>query len=177
MSHLPHQAPHPLLMCGMFKSIFSLSLAHAGLCCEAHTPSWVCASWLIFLGSLLMCTLIDPEGLQSGFGLNFVFWSGEFWENCPSISRRILAANFQLVSRGPQAPLSQEIHPRNSRPELLALFSNFRCLKPTFFHADFCLRWRSTLTRDLIRSICAILSLIQKNMGPKAMPTMIHSPQ
>ena len=32
--------------------------------------------------------------MQSGYGVNFLFWRGEFEENCRRISQRILLANF-----------------------------------------------------------------------------------
>ena len=80
--------------------------------------------------------------MQSGFGVNFLFWSGEFEENCRRISQRILMANldsefFGLVFPGFQA--TQKIHPQNSRPELSAFLSNFTFLNPKFIHGDFLL--------------------------------------
>ena len=38
--------------------------------------------------------IFGPDVMQSGFGVNFLFWSGEFQENCRRISQRILMANF-----------------------------------------------------------------------------------
>ena len=80
--------------------------------------------------------------MQSGIGVNFLFWSGEFEENCRRISQRILMANldsefFGLVFPGFQA--TQKIHAQNSRPELSALLSNFTFLNPKFIHGDFLL--------------------------------------
>ena len=62
-----------------------------------------------------------PEILQSGFGVNFLFWSGEFWENC----RRILIANFDSEFFGPSFPerifrpffSRTSAPPKNSRPK------------------------------------------------------------
>ena len=59
-------------------------------------------------------------------------------------------ANFSLeflslVFAGLQAP--HKIHAQNSRPKLLALLSNFTCLNPKDFHADFLLT-RETNTND-----------------------------
>ena len=84
-------------------------------------------------GNLLVPTLCRAE-----FGVNFLFWSGEFEENC----RRILMANFDseffsLAFPGFQA--TQKIHARNSRPELWAFLSNFTFLNPKFIHGDFLL--------------------------------------
>ena len=85
---------------------------------------------------------IGPDVMQSGFGVNFLFWSGELWENCRRISQRILMANFDSEFFGPifpgfQAP--QKIHTQNSRPELSAFLSNFTFLNPKFIHGDFLL--------------------------------------
>ena len=80
--------------------------------------------------------------MQSGFGVNFLFWPGEFWETCRRISQRILMANFDseflgLVFPGFQA--TQKIHAQNSRPEMSAFLSNFTFLNPKFIHGDFLL--------------------------------------
>ena len=80
--------------------------------------------------------------MQSGFGVKFLFWSGEFYENCRRISQRILMANFDseffgLVFPGFQA--TQKIHAQNSRPELSAFLSNFTFLNQKFIHGDFLL--------------------------------------
>ena len=40
---------------------------------------------------------IDPDVLQSGFELKFLFWSGENLENCRRISQRILPANLSAL--------------------------------------------------------------------------------
>ena len=39
---------------------------------------------------------IEPEVLQSGFGVNFLFGPGEFYQNCRRISQRILMVNFSV---------------------------------------------------------------------------------
>ena len=66
--------------------------------------------------SLQVTTTLDPEVMQSGFGVNFLFWTGGFLEKCRRISRRILMANlflefFSLVSPRLQTP--QKIHAQN----------------------------------------------------------------
>ena len=75
---------------------------------------------------------LDPEVLQSGFGLNSLFWSGEFWENCRRISQRILPANlsrecFGLVSPELQTP------PKNHGQKLSAFLSRLTFLNPLFW--------------------------------------------
>ena len=65
---------------------------------------------------------IEPEVLQSGFGVFFLFWPGEFWENCRQISQRILRAKFLreflgLVFPGFQALSPPKIHAQYSRPK------------------------------------------------------------
>ena len=86
--------------------------------------------------------------MQSGFGVNFLFWSGEFEENCRRISLRILMANFDseffgLVFSGFQ--VTQKIHAQNSRPELSAFLSNFTFMNPKFIHGDFLLTGESKI--------------------------------
>ena len=62
---------------------------------------------------------LEPEVLQSGFGVTF-------------------SAQFSaLFFPGLQAP--QKIHTQNSRPELSAFLSNFTFSNPKLFHADFLL--------------------------------------
>ena len=86
----------------------------------------------------LVIECFGPDVMQSGFGVNFLFWSGEFWENCRRISQRILMANFSaLFFQGFRSP--QKIHAQNSRQELSAFLSNFTLLKPKFIHGDFLL--------------------------------------
>ena len=93
-----------------------------------------------------MCTdteSADPEVLQSGFGLHFLSWSGEFWENSPQISRQILQPNFSCKSFGLVSPEFQATQ-KNSPPKFTAKIVGFpptpRVLKTIVFHADFCLR-------------------------------------
>ena len=108
-------------------------------------PLWVCplpfqtqreVKIADFVTSLKMsCGQVNfgPDVMQSGFGVNFLFWSGEFQENCRRISQRILMTNFDseffgLVFPGLQA--TQKIHAQNSRPELSAFLSNLTFLNP-----------------------------------------------
>ena len=93
--------------------------------------------------------------MQSGLGVNFLFWSGEFLENCRRISQRILMANFDsefsgLVFPGFQA--TQKLHAQTSRPELSACLSSFTFLNPKFIHGDFLLTGETEiLLRILLR--------------------------
>ena len=94
---------------------------------------------------------VGPDVMPSGFGVNLLFWSGEFMENCRRISQRILMANFDseffgLVFPGFQA--TEKIHAQNSRPELSAFLSNFTFLNPKFIHGDF------LLTGEANHTIC-----------------------
>ena len=78
------------------------------------------------------------QGLQSGLGVNFLVWPGEFQENCRRISQQISMANFVrelfgLVSPGFEAP--SKIHALNSHPKS----SEFLSKCPKWFHADFLL--------------------------------------
>ena len=85
-----------------------------------------------------MCSVIilEPGVLQSGFGVNCLFWPGEFQENCRRISQRILVAilfcnAFGLVFPGFQAS------PPKSRPkftpEIVGIPLQFHFLEPNFF--------------------------------------------
>ena len=100
--------------------------------------------------------------MQSLFGVKFLFWSGEFEENCRRISQRILMANFGseffgLVFPGFQA--TQKIHAQNSRPELSAFLSNFTFLNPKFIHGDFLLTRETSKVPD-----CKVIVLLP-NLG------------
>ena len=73
--------------------------------------------------------ILEPEVLQSGFGVKFLFWPSEFYENCQRISQRNLMSRFfprffrPCFFPGFRAP--QKIHAQTSRPELSACLSNF----------------------------------------------------
>ena len=54
--------------------------------------------------------------MQSGFGVIFLFWSGEFQEICQRISQRILTVNFDSEIFGLVSPGFQ-VTPKNSRPK------------------------------------------------------------
>ena len=63
----------------------------------------------------MIVPFVDPEILQSRFGVNFLFWSGEFSENCPQISQRVrqrISPFFGLVSPGfrPPPPKKKNFH-------------------------------------------------------------------
>ena len=89
---------------------------------------------------------VDPEVLQSGFGVNF--WSSEFLENCQRISQQVLMVKCFLRIFGPcfsrvSGPPPRKIHAQNSRPNLLAFLSNFTFSNSHFFFTPiFCLRGR-----------------------------------
>ena len=89
--------------------------------------------------------------MQRGFGVNFLFWSSEFQENCRRNSQRNLMANFDsdffgLLFPGFQA--TQKIHAQNSRPELSAFLSNFTFFNPKFIHGDFLLTGETKIFRS-----------------------------
>ena len=78
--------------------------------------------------------------MQSGFGVKFLFWSGEFEENRRRISQRILMANFDSDFFGlvfPWFQATQKIHAQNSRPELSAFLSNFTFFEPKIYSRRF----------------------------------------
>ena len=84
--------------------------------------------------------IVDPEVLQSGFGLNFVFWSGEWSENSPQISQRIrqriFVASFRpCFSRasGALKKFSPKIHTQNCRNSLLSDLVNQKVFSLRFF--------------------------------------------
>ena len=61
---------------------------------------------------------VGPDVMQSGFGVNVLFWSGEFEENRRRNSQRILMTNFDseffgLVFPGFQA--TPKVHVQNCR--------------------------------------------------------------
>ena len=93
---------------------------------------------------------IDPEVLQSGFGVKFLIWSGEFQENC----RRILMAIF---SREFLALFFQGFRPKKCTPKLhdqksSAFLSNFTFSNPSLFHGNFLLTGETKL---LWKYICS----------------------
>ena len=93
--------------------------------------------------------------MQSGFGVNFLFWSGEISENCRRISQRILMANFDSEFFGlvfPGFEPTQKIHAQNARPELSAFLSNFTFLNPTFIHAEFLLTGETNLFKTFAKT-------------------------
>ena len=62
--------------------------------------------------------IFGPDVMQSGFGVNFLFWSGELQENCRRISQRILMANFDSEIFGlvfPGLQVTPKIHAQNCR--------------------------------------------------------------
>ena len=67
--------------------------------------------------------------MQSGFGVNFLFWSGEFWENRRRISQRILMAHFDSEFFGLSFPGLKDTQ-KNSRPKFTARIAGF----PPQFH-------------------------------------------
>ena len=78
---------------------------------------------------------VDPNVLQSGFGVIFLFWPGEFNENCRGISQRISMANFDCEFFGLVFPFQapqKKVHAQNSRPNLSAFLSNFAFSNPNF---------------------------------------------
>ena len=93
-------------------------------------------------------TSVDPELLQSGFWVKFLFWSGEFQEKCRRISQRISIANFDSESFGlvfPRFRLPPKIHAPNSRPNLSAFLFNFTLSRTqNLFTPIFCLGGRPT---------------------------------
>ena len=90
--------------------------------------------------SLQKEAVFDREVLQSRFGVNFLFLSGEFKENCRRISQRILMANFLreffgLVFSRASGP------PKNSCPKFTARIVRiplqFHFLEPNTFSRRF----------------------------------------
>ena len=76
---------------------------------------------------------VDPDVLQSGFGLNVLGWSSKFSENCQRISRQILPAFFSLEFFGLVSPRLQP-HPKNSHPNLTVNIAGI-ALQCQIFHA------------------------------------------
>ena len=80
----------------------------------------------------------DPKVLQSGCGVDFLSWSGEFYENCPQICQSTVPANFSreyvsLVSPGFQPP-PKKIH---SCPGFTPQIFNFRFFEPNITFLSF----------------------------------------
>ena len=75
--------------------------------------------------------------MQSGLGVNFLFWPGELGKWPANFSANVdgefSREIFGFVFPGFQVP------PKKSRPELSAFLSNFTFSNPKFFHADFLL--------------------------------------
>ena len=78
--------------------------------------------------------------MQSGFGVNFLFWPSEFEENCRWISQRNLMANFDSEFFGLVFPGFQA-HPKNSRPKFTSRIVGIplQChfLEPTIYSRRF----------------------------------------
>ena len=78
--------------------------------------------------------------MQSGFGVNFLFWPSEFEENCRWISQRNLMANFDSEFFGLVFPGFQA-HPKNSRPKftsrIVGIPLQFHFLEPKIYSRRF----------------------------------------
>ena len=83
---------------------------------------------------------VDPEVLQSGFGVNFFFWSPEFSEICPKFLSELVSEFSPQFFR----PFSSRAsgHPKELCPKLSAFLSNVSFLNQ-FFITPICLRGRS----------------------------------
>ena len=87
---------------------------------------------------------VDPEVLQSGFGVNLLSWSGEFEENSSQIYQRISSANFFCEFFGLASPGFQPLPPpkKNSPPKFTPRFVGiplqFRFFEHEHFPRRFC---------------------------------------
>ena len=72
--------------------------------------------------------------------MNFLFWSGEFQENCRRISQRILMANFDSEFSGLVFSRVSG-HPKNSRPKftsrIVGILLQFHFLEPKIYSQRF----------------------------------------
>ena len=90
---------------------------------------------------MLSLMLLDPAVLQSGLGVSFLIWSGEFKKIAGEflsefIQRFFFPQNIRACFSRVSGP------PKSSGPKLSAFLSNFNILKPNLFHADVLLRGR-----------------------------------
>ena len=102
---------------------------------------------------------VEPEVLQSGFGVIFLFWPGEFLENCRQISRKFDGDFFPQIFR---PYFFQSFPPPNSRPNVSAFLSNFTFSNPNVFHAGFLLAGETKTFRLFIFCWCQVESLCSR---------------
>ena len=83
---------------------------------------------------------IEPEVLKSGFGVNFLFWPGEFQENCRRLSQRIwwrfFSANFSALFFQDFRPPPKKSRPKFT-PRIVGSPLQFHFLKPNFYSRRF----------------------------------------
>ena len=95
---------------------------------------------LIFRTLFFRTKKLGSDVMQSGFGVNFLFWSGELQENCQRISQRISMANFDSEFFG--LVFSRVAgHPKNSRPKftsrIVGIPLQFHFLEPKIYSRRF----------------------------------------
>ena len=73
---------------------------------------------------------LEPKVLQSGFGVHFLFWPGEFWENCRRISDQIMMVNSSANCLALFSRVSGPPPPRKFTPKLVGIPLQFHCPEP-----------------------------------------------
>ena len=106
---------------------------------------------------ILRVSYLGPDVMQSGFGVNFLFWSGELWENGRRISQWILMANFDSEFFGLVFFPGFQATPKNSRPKftsrIVGIPLQFHFLEPKIYSRRF-----SAYGGDQL--ICALITRI-----------------
>ena len=95
---------------------------------------------LLFYYRNFLAHVSGPDVMQSGFGVKFLFWSGEFEVNCRRISQRILMANFDSEFFGrvfPGFQATQKIHAQYSLSRIVGIPLQFHFLEPKIYSRRF----------------------------------------
>ena len=80
-----------------------------------------------------------PRFCRAGLGLNVLFWSGDFSENCPQFLSEFFQRIFSEFSALFLQGFRPSPHPPKFTPKIVGIPLKFTFFNPKCFHADFLL--------------------------------------